>query len=226
MRIRRRYARRIANALGAGVIATIALGWLAMFLPAGNAWYGPPAAQVLGLWKADDQKVWRISRGANAWHTTVVYWHMQISGLSLMIPTADYEAQKFDFRQLPRRQRPEALGELNMMAWYHQTGWPMPAMSCEVHWQRQIANSNITYTVSGGAQLPRDADFNPRALPLKPIWGGLAADTGIFAGAWLLAAAGLRALRARWRARRDRCPQCGYSLAGLPAAAPCPECGR
>ncbi|MFG0284143.1 MAG: hypothetical protein ACF8R7_06940 [Phycisphaerales bacterium JB039] len=221
-----RRIRPLGLAVLIGAVATIAIAQLAMFLPPGNAWYGPKLDQDLGLWMDGDNKIWTITRGASPWHRTTSYWHMQASGLSLMIPAADYEARKFDFRQLPRRQRPASLEELTMLAWFHEVGWPFKALSCSVRWQRQISNANIIYTVRGGVQLPRDADFNPRALPLTPIWAGLLADVAIFGGLWLLGAWSVRAARRRWRMRRLRCAHCGYSVVGLPPGAACPECGR
>lgn len=220
-----RWPRRIFIAILAGVATTVALSWLAMPLPRGNAWYGPRTHEDLGLWEAQDGRHWGIDRGRNAWHTVVSYWHMQISGYSLSIPAADYEAWKFDFRTLPRPLRPGSLDELHMNAWYHQTGWPMPALACSVHWKKQIANSDVIYTVRGGVQLPRDARFNPRALPLTPVWPGFLVDSALFAVLWLLLTVGAGSARRAWRIRCGRCGGCGYPRSGLADSAACPECG-
>jgi hypothetical protein len=217
--------RQAAVALVIGALVTIALSWLAMFLPRGNAWNGPRTDNELGVWAAGDGKLWQMSRGHNAWHTVVSYWHMQISGLSLSIPAADYEARKYDFSRLPRRFRPESLDELNMSAWYHETGWPFGAMSCSVHWKTQVLNSNVIYTVRGGVQLARDAAFNPRALPLTPVWAGFGANTLLFATGWLVLGAGVGGARRRRRERRGLCARCGYSRGALADDAVCPECG-
>jgi hypothetical protein len=217
---------RILITLAVGVSITIALAWLAMFLPRGNAWYGPRTVQVLGIARGDDGRLWEISRGESAWHTTVAYSHMQISGMSIMIPEADYQSRRFDFCSLPRQLQPESLSELNMQAWYHQTGWPWPALACSVHWNTQVRNADIIYAVRGGVQLPRDASFNPRAVPLTPVWGGLVADAVVFAAAWLSILWAAGAARRRHRARRGRCPHCGYSRSGLASGTLCPECGR
>ena len=219
-------ARLLIAAALAGVVTTVVVAWLAMFVPTGHAWNGPPTDQVLGAAKASDGKFWQLSRGENAWHAVVSYWHMQISGMSMWMADDDYQGIKVDLAQLPRRDRPEDLADLHMHAWYHTTGWPFPALSCAVHWQRQLANSNILYRVEGGVQLPRDASFNPRALPLTPVWWGFLANVVVYAGVWLLLGRGMRLARERRRARRRLCAGCGYLRADLPKGSPCPECGQ
>jgi hypothetical protein len=121
--------------------------------------------------------------------------------------------------------RPKSIDDLIMLSSYHETGWPMPAMTCSVHWQQQILNSNIMYRVSGGVQLPRDREFNPRALPLTPLWPGFAVNTLFYAGVWWVLLWGAATIRQRRRIRRNQCVRCGYSRTGLIESSPCPECG-
>lgn len=67
-------------------------------------------------------------------------------------------------------------------------------------------------------------------IPARPIWTGLLANAAIFTAlAWalvILVVLAAAAARRRLRRRRGLCLHCGYSRAGLPAAAPCPECGK
>lgn len=113
-----------------------------------------------------------------------------------------------------------------MSAWFHATGWPMPALACCVDWDRQVSNSDILYRVRGGLQLPRDAAFNPRVLPLTPVWPGFAVNTLVLAAVWLTLIGGGWWARGAWRAERGLCRGCGYSRSGLDRGAACPECGQ
>jgi hypothetical protein len=64
------------------------------------------------------------------------------------------------------------------------------------------------------------------ALPLRPAFPGFGFNT-VFYGAlaWMVVRGPV--LLQRWRRRRTgRCIRCGYNLAGLPPATPCPECGH
>ncbi len=218
---------RLFTCLALGLATTVLIGWVAMFLPRGTHGYGPPATIPVGLAKSSDGfKVWEITQGRNAWHRVVSYWFVQISGQALMMPNADFEARKVDLESLPRHLRPTSLDDLNMQAWYREVGWPLKALTCSIHWKTQVRNADILYRVEGGVQLPRDGDFQPRALPLTPIRTGLIADTAVFALGWLACFTALERLRAAGRRRAGRCTQCGYPRTGLPEGSRCPECGQ
>ena len=105
----------------------------------------------------------------------------------------------------------------------HATGWPLPALWYEIgdNWARKP-----TLPVLGGIPLANGGSVSDvRALPLRPIWWGLAVDSACFGLLAFAAAAGLRRGRGVFRHRRGLCPACGYDLAGNTTGV-CPECGR
>lgn len=63
------------------------------------------------------------------------------------------------------------------------------------------------------------------ALPLRPAWPGLVANSIVFGGlAWFICG-GWCVVRGWRRRKRGACARCAYDLRGLAQGARCPECG-
>lgn len=217
---------RLALVLLLGIAITIAISWTAMFWPRNRHGCGPLVDAEIGLTQSTTgDETWQISEGRNAWHHVVSYWRMQISGLSLMMPLDDYKSREVDLKILPSHLRPKSVDDLTMQAWYREVGWPMPALTCSIQWVRQISNADIIYEVNGGIQLPRDAEFQPRALPFTPLWPGFAVDVLLWSAAGMVLAGCISGLRRSIRRRRGCCVNCGYSRTGRREGSVCPECG-
>lgn len=125
-------------------------------------------------------------------------------------------------------------------------GWPFRAFECRNTAQLAIFTGSSSMMVQrapagpldGGWELPAFTGGRIggalggamggtwRAIPLRPIWGGLLADIAILGVAWLVVLFGFSAMRARSRRRRGRCASCGYDLRSSGVTHDrCPECG-
>ncbi|MCC6322532.1 MAG: hypothetical protein IT438_13975 [Phycisphaerales bacterium] len=77
------------------------------------------------------------------------------------------------------------------------------------------------------AFLSRHGDYYAfdHALPTRVHWPGFLGNTLLYSSIIALPWFALSLVRQRRRRARNACPGCGYSRTGLPAGAPCPECG-
>lgn len=107
-------------------------------------------------------------------------------------------------------------------------GWPRRCMWHQVLSSYDTSTGTITSDkLSGGILLsdhPTRMTTGFKALPLRPMYPGLAVNTLFFGVLWagLLFAPGV--VRRAARRYRGRCDRCGYDLGGLREAG-CPECG-
>jgi hypothetical protein len=106
-------------------------------------------------------------------------------------------------------------------------GWPFLAMWCTLDPAAIEGTSGGKPSPDGLAISRVDGKITTshfRALPMRPIWKGLAADAGVYAAAWLVALWAFAVAR-RWvRRRKGRCLACGYDLK-RDMTGGCPECG-
>jgi hypothetical protein len=108
-------------------------------------------------------------------------------------------------------------------------GFPWRAMAMDEFIAIRPGSMSTEYTGLSGVPrwIPRaDPPLRRNHLPIQPMWAGFAANTALNLGVVGLLWYGLRSLIRLRRIRAGRCAACGYSLAGLAPAAPCPECGR
>ncbi len=107
-------------------------------------------------------------------------------------------------------------------------GWPFPALSCVYYGGVGIGPNQAGLgppDIDWGIELPWSGTVvSWRALPYRPVWAGLTADTVIFAAFWMVLSLMVVFFRRLFRRQRGLCPRCRYDLRGLQHGR-CPECG-
>ena len=238
MSARRRTFGRAAVCLALGLVTTVAVAWLAVAIPI----EGPSVTKQVGLRSRNparaegqgDVQVFRFERAGLVFFRSgttpampkivqvkttpeeiVPHW-----AVSAVLPWGQSQTpwpadQAFDLRALDGR------------------GWPMVALASAYVWvpdsaapsgKRPVACDGIP-TGDRKVRKGQGGWQYPVVLPCRPIPLGLIADTLFYASLWatLLFAPGF--VRRRVRRRRNHCPRCNYSLAGIASSA-CPECGN
>jgi len=106
-------------------------------------------------------------------------------------------------------------------------GWPALALWCRVENVASLGGGGSP-DLYGAVPLPLPtksiADTAFRALPLLPIWPGLAFNTAFYALLWWLGFASVRTIKHNRRYRRGLCPACRYDLKADYSKG-CSECG-
>ncbi len=241
-----RIASLLLLSLGLGFIATVAVAWgLAAWLPQkGAGWekrqiYDPSRDDFSCLVMMSEYR--RVAAVRRAWNVVYPAVHR------IVLPFRDAIADPLEVGgHAPHLhgsswgRAPAVLAEPRSSpqdGCDHATGWP--ALAGWYGMSRTVSSSGGTqFDFLGGVELPRPASapgypflgswyeaWKLRALPLRPIWRGLAIDTAFYAGVSFLFLRGAAAARRAHRRRRARCTRCAYDLTGLQPGAPCPECG-
>lgn len=113
------------------------------------------------------------------------------------------------------------VGDTESRIGFSAAGWPLRAL----WYAEDLRSAQVHRGIALPFRPPRPASRpeHLRALPIRPIWPGLAADAFFYA--ILLAAPALapRALRRFLRIRRGLCPACSYPAG---SSAICTECGN
>ena len=105
-------------------------------------------------------------------------------------------------------------------------GWPMVALWMEYE---ESPNGAGPLTDRWALRLPMSKRHGPSSLrkptiPLRPLWPGFGIDTLFYGAIWFGVFFAPGSAKRFIRAKRGRCPRCGYDLRGQLAAG-CPECG-
>jgi hypothetical protein len=214
----------IVAALILGMASTVAVAWVIALLP-------PPQVTTDSEFVWKDGVAWavasRTGRGrlAVCWDSLGSPPGTGTRHQSRLVASPEEAVGEMRIGVLPPRIS-EGTGPLRVD---HATGWPALALWCQT--DAASHRNNLDPRWHGGIALGRAAgqgSFVLDALPMRPLWRGLAINSLFYASAWLLILLLLRGGRrylARQRNQRFACANCGYLRQGLPARACCPECG-
>jgi hypothetical protein len=140
----------------------------------------------------------------------------------------------------------DATGGIRMARWSargeasseSRAGWPLRAFSCDNPDEVSIIinSSGMQMAGNGGKSVRGGWELSPfaggmfgkswRAIPLRPLWGGLLVDILVLATLWFALLAGMDAFRRSRRRERGLCPRCAYDLRSSGVTHKrCPECG-
>lgn len=196
------------------------------FITSAVASLWPADVEPFGLIRSDtSNETWEVAKSTSPTVVQVNYWHLQISGMSLSLPTKDFEARRVDITPLPAHLRPTSIDDLTIWASFIDAGFPFRAMYGEIQWKTQ-QGGDITYVARGGVLIPSQRGSDPRMLPMRPVWPAFAANVAVYTVLAMLSFRLFVSLRAGHRRRRSKCPHCCYSTLGLGVGASCPECGK
>lgn len=104
----------------------------------------------------------------------------------------------------------------------HATGWPLLALYYDiVHVAPGV--DKVANGIPIEIKLSRPSALNTiQALPLQPVWIGLAFNSVFWGGVFWGATAGITGIKIEMRKRRNRCVYCSYPIGDQ---AVCSECG-
>ena len=197
-----------------GLLTTVLVAWVCVFLPVRGPIYSPLELGRATVWTYESH-----GRGFDS----VGFSFVPEVGVSVSLTGEDLAALDANgivagpngrgpFQEWVRL---PPVGVPTRYTWTAVAGWPFRALSNHFEGVRFAAPPTpaLRIPVRGGY------------LPLAPMWCGLFADFAFYTLAWAALIVGLPRMRQARRRWRGHCVKCTYGRRGIPNDSPCPECG-